>query len=74
MAIVRKNCSKKQAGRTLKSDRQDMLTVVTVRISDEEKSRIDTIMRDLDIKRYSDMMRMALRMVTVQEKYLQSSL
>jgi predicted transcriptional regulator len=44
-----------------------MLSVVTVRISDEEKDRIDEIMRNLDIKRYSDVMRLALHMVKRQQ-------
>jgi len=44
-----------------------MLSVVTVRISDEEKGRIDEIMRTLDIKRYSDVMRLALQMVKHQQ-------
>jgi predicted transcriptional regulator len=39
------------------------LSVVTVRISDEEKERIDEIMRNLQISRYSDVMRMALHML-----------
>ena len=37
-----------------------MSPVVTVRISDEEKERIDQIMKQLNITRYSDVMRMAL--------------
>lgn len=49
------------------SDQTPTLSVVTVRISDKEKGRIDEIMRNLDIKRYSDVMRMALHMVKLQE-------
>lgn len=41
-----------------------MSTVITVRISDDEKERIDEIMLNMDIKRYSDVMRMALHMIT----------
>lgn len=47
----------------MKSGREAMSTVITVRISDEEKERIDEIMMDLEIKRYSDVMRMALHMM-----------
>jgi hypothetical protein len=67
MATARKNCKKKASKRSVKSDRVPMLSVVTVRISDEEKKRIDEIMRNLDIKRYSDVMRMALHMVKRQQ-------
>lgn len=67
MATARKNCRKKASKRSVKSDRVPMLSVVTVRISDEEKKRIDEIMRNLDIKRYSDVMRMALHMVKRQQ-------
>jgi hypothetical protein len=67
MATARKNCRKKTSRRSVKSDRVPMLSVVTVRISDEEKKRIDEIMRNLDIKRYSDVMRMALHMVKRQQ-------
>jgi hypothetical protein len=63
MATARKNCRKKTSKRTAKPDKSPALSVVTVRISDEEKGRIDEIMRSLDIERYSDMMRMALQMV-----------
>jgi hypothetical protein len=67
MATARKNCRKKTPKRSVTSDRVPMLSVVTVRISDEEKKRIDEIMRNLDIKRYSDVMRMALHMVKRQQ-------
>jgi hypothetical protein len=63
MATARKNYRKKTSKRTAKPDKAPTLSVVTVRISDEEKGRIDEIMRSLDITRYSDMMRMALQMV-----------
>jgi hypothetical protein len=67
MATARKNCKKKSSRRSVKSDKVPTLSVVTVRISDEEKKRIDEIMRNLDIKRYSDVMRMALHMVKRQQ-------
>ncbi|MSN27412.1 MAG: hypothetical protein GJV46_16310 [Geobacter sp.] len=62
---------KKSRKKKLKSvespPKQDTLTVVTVRISDEEKERIDRIMSNWNIKRYSDVMRMAVQMLkTVQ--------
>jgi len=66
MAMVKKKIRKKTVRHRLKSDTVPTLSVVTVRISDEEKERIDEIMRNLDIKRYSDVMRMALHMVKQQ--------
>jgi calcineurin-like phosphoesterase len=62
MTTLRK-FKKKTSKRSVKSDKPTTLSVVTVRISDEEKQRIDEIMRNMDIKRYSDVMRMALHMV-----------
>jgi hypothetical protein len=66
MAMVKKKVRKKTVRHRMKSDTVPTLSVVTVRISDEEKERIDEIMRNLDIKRYSDVMRMALHMVKQQ--------
>jgi hypothetical protein len=63
MAAVSKSYRKKKAKRSVRSDKPACLSVVTVRISDEEKERIDEIMRNLQITRYSDVMRMALHMV-----------
>ncbi|MBC7961502.1 MAG: hypothetical protein H7Y05_01015 [Steroidobacteraceae bacterium] len=54
---------KKKLKAEVSPPKQDMLTVVTVRISDEEKGRIDQIMSNRNIKRYSDVMRMAVRML-----------
>ena len=62
MATARKNCRKKSK-RSPRSIKATTLSVVTVRISDEEKERIDDIMQRLEIHRYSDVMRMALQMV-----------
>lgn len=62
MATARKNYKKKPK-RSPRSIKSTTLSVVTVRISDEEKERIDEIMQRLDIHRYSDVMRMALQMV-----------
>jgi len=69
MATAKRTFRKKTTKRTVKSTHAPVLSVVTVRISDEEKERIDNIMRNLDIKRYSDMMRMALQMVKLQDKF-----
>ena len=66
MATARKSSRRKKAKRTVRADRASTLSVVTVRISDEEKERIDEIMQRLDIPRYSDVMRMALQMVRRQ--------
>jgi len=66
MTTARKNGLKKKAKGSVRSDKPATLSVVTVRISDEEKERIDEIMRNLDIKRYTDVMRLALHMVKQQ--------
>jgi hypothetical protein len=67
MATAKKNYRKKTSRHRLKSDTPTTLSVVTVRISDAEKERIDEIMKHLDIHRYSDVMRMALHMVKCQQ-------
>ena len=66
-----KNYKKKSSKRSVKSGKTVMSTVVTVRVSDEEKERIDEIMMNLDIKRYSDVMRMALHMMKPNIRYIQ---
>lgn len=67
MATARRIDKKKTVKRTITTDKaMPNLSVVTVRISDAEKDRIDAIMKHLDIKRYSDVMRMALQMVKLQ--------
>lgn len=71
MATERKNCKKKSYKRRTKSDKPVMSTVITVRVSDEEKNRLDVIMMNLDIKRYSDAMRMALHMIKPNAGYAQ---
>jgi hypothetical protein len=68
MATAKRAFTKKPVKRSVKSAKAPVLSVVTVRISDEEKDRIDEIMRNLDIKRYSDLMRMALHMVKQQHQ------
>jgi hypothetical protein len=64
--VAKKN--KKQPGkRKLKAREQAVLSVVSVRISDEEKERIDEIMRVGNIKRYSDVLRLAIQMIQVSD-------
>lgn len=46
---------------------QAVLAIVSVRISDEEKQHIDELMRAGIIKRYSDVLRMAIQMIQVQK-------
>ncbi|HIJ81129.1 MAG TPA: hypothetical protein HPP76_05425 [Desulfuromonadales bacterium] len=68
MTAIRKNYKKKSAHRRrVKADRQETLSVVTVRISDEEKERIDEIMARWDIKRYSDVMKIAIKMAVPRQ-------
>ncbi|MDD2734007.1 MAG: hypothetical protein PHF56_08695 [Desulfuromonadaceae bacterium] len=69
MAAEKKGYKKKPLKRSVKSDNIVVSTVITVRISDEEKMRIEKIMADLDIKSYSDVMRMALHMVKPTLQY-----
>jgi hypothetical protein len=63
MATAKKSYKKKAPKSRVKSGKAVMSTVITVRISDDEKERIDEIMTSMDIKRYSDVMRMALQMM-----------
>ena len=61
----RKNTKKKpQVGKT-RSREQAVLSVISVRISDEEKNRIDEIMQVGSFKSYSDVLRMAMQMFRV---------
>ncbi len=62
MTTARKNYKKKPKP-AVSPQKQDALTVVTVRISDEEKDRIDRIMSAWNIRRYSDVLRMAVQML-----------
>lgn len=62
---VAKKSKKRTVKRKTKLRVPTVLTVISVRISDEEKERIDEIMRLNDIKRYSDVLRMAIQMVQV---------
>jgi ABC-type uncharacterized transport system ATPase subunit len=70
MAVNVKNTKKvnmKCRRQIFRAKQQSVLSVVSVRISDEEKNRIDEIMHTVNIKRYSDVMRMAIQMVQVPE-------
>lgn len=71
MATARKSCKKRATKSRVKSGKPVMSTVITVRISDEEKERIDEIMMNMDIKRYSDVMRMALYMLKPSPGFFQ---
>ena len=64
MRAVKKNCKRKLKSHvSVRMPRQETLSVVTLRISDDEKEQIDRIMDSWNIKRYSDVMRMAVRML-----------
>jgi DNA-binding protein Fis len=69
MATTQKKYKKKPLKRSVKSATVVTSSVITVRISDEEKMRIEKIMAELDIKNYSDVMRMALHMVKPTLQY-----
>ena len=60
-----RSVGKNRKRRRVNAKGQAVMTVVSVRISNEEKERIDEIMRHCDIKRYSDVLRMAFQMVQV---------
>lgn len=70
MATARKIDRKSTKRRRGKSGKPVMSTVITVRVSDSEKERLDEIMMSMDIKRYSDVMRMALQMVRPATGYI----
>jgi hypothetical protein len=69
MVTAKRKYKKKQIKQNVKSDRAILSTVITVRISEQEKERIDKIMMNLDIKRYSDIMRMVLHMAGPNIEY-----
>ena len=60
-----KGVRKKRKQHRAKAKEQAVLSVVSLRISDEEKERIDEIMRIGNIKRYSDVMKMAIQLLQV---------
>lgn len=74
MATVKRKYKKKTPKSKVKSYKTVMSPVITVRISDEEKERIDGIMVNMDIRHYSDVMRMALHMMKPDIGYAQASI
>lgn len=70
MATAKKSIKIKAAKRNSKSSKAAKSKIITVRISDEEKDRIDDIMINMDIKRYSDVMRLALHMMKPKSGYI----
>lgn len=71
MVTASKNSKKELSKRTKNTSKPVKSRVITVRISDEEKVRIDGIMMNLDINRYSDVMRLALHMIKPEIGYAQ---
>ncbi len=63
MITTRKKNAKKRQVLGTKSKKQEVLSVVSLRISDKEKERLDEIMKFGNFKNYSDVMRMAVKMV-----------
>lgn len=61
LAVSRPEKRKRKKKRK-KAKEQAVLSVISVRLTDEEKERIDEIMRAGNIKRYSDVVRMAIHM------------
>ncbi len=57
-----KSVKRKRKKRRKKAKEQAVLSVISVRLSDEEKERIDHIMREGNFKRYSDIVRLAIHM------------
>jgi hypothetical protein len=64
MATARKAYKNKPAKQGTRTGKVVLSTVITVRLSNEEKERMEQIMMNLDITRYTDVMRMALHMIT----------
>ena len=54
---VKKNRKKRKKARE-----QAVLSVISVRLTDDEKERIDEIMQSGNFKHYSDIMRIAIQM------------
>lgn len=65
MISTRKNVRKKSTLKRSKAREQAVLSVISVRVSDEEKERIDEIMRLGNFKRYSDVLRMAIQVFRI---------
>ncbi len=71
MAAVKKKRKKNTSKRSIKASKTLTSNIVTVRISDEEKVRIENVMTNLAITRYSDVMRMALQMMEPDMEHTQ---
>lgn len=57
-----KSVRKSRKRKRKRAKEQAVFSVISVRLSDDEKERIDEIMRAGNFKRYSDMVRMAIHM------------
>ena len=67
MAMAKVTDAKKQPIRRRKAKKaQALLSVISVRISDREKELLKEIMRAGNFKCYSDVLRMAIQMIQVQ--------
>ena len=64
---TRKKQDQKRLEQVVKNKKQYLLSVISVRISDEEKERIDEIMLNNNIKSYSDVLRIAIQLVQVPD-------
>lgn len=71
MATTIKPHKKKTTKQIEKTNKAVLSSIITVRISEQEKERISEIMMDLGIERYSDMMRMALHMIGLNIEHTQ---
>ncbi|MDD2851834.1 MAG: hypothetical protein PHY09_08030 [Desulfuromonadaceae bacterium] len=66
-----KNTGKRRKKHAVNQREYAAKTVISVRISDEEKKRIDEIMCSININRYSDVLKIAIQMFQAadNEKY-----
>lgn len=60
--VEAKSVKRKRKKKRKKAKEQAVLTVISVRLTDEEKERIDHIMRVGNFKRYTDIVRLAIQM------------
>jgi len=66
MATAKNTNKNKTSRRALKTRRVTPSSVVSVRVSDDDKERINEIMNAFKINSYSDFMRIALQMVRLK--------
>jgi len=66
MESAKDNKKNKSSKCGIKSRKVAMSSVISVRIPDDEKARINEIMKSMNIKRNSDFMRVVLQMVQQQ--------